>query len=64
MKIGPFGNPVYPLITEVRITENPDEITAKLNSGDWVALNGICERGVLKLMLGRVNPVEEGRAER
>lgn len=59
-----FANPVYPMVKEVRTTENPDEISEKLNSGNWVALNGINDRGVLKLMLGRINPLQEGREER
>lgn len=59
-----FANPVYPMVKEVRTTENPDEISEKLNSGNWVALNGINDRGVLKLMLGRINPLQEDREER
>ena len=57
------ANPVYPIIKEVREVENPDVIVEMLNSGNWVALNGIYNRGVLKLMLGRVNPVQEDPAE-
>lgn len=63
MKTNPFANPVYPMIKEVRITENPDVIIELLSSGDWVALNAVNDRGVLKLMLGRVNPSSEARAE-
>lgn len=57
------ANPVYPIIKEVREVENPDVIVEMLNSGNWVAINGIHNRGVLKLMLGRVNPVQEDQAE-
>ena len=51
-----FVNPVLPLVKEVRTEENPDVIVDLLNSGNWVAINGVNDRGVLKLMLGRVNP--------
>lgn len=59
----PFANDVLPFVKEVREVENPDVIVEMLGSGNWVAINGINNRGVLKLMLGRVNPVQEAQAE-
>lgn len=50
----PFANPVLPLVKEVRTEENPDVILDLLHSGNWVAINGVNDRGVLKLVLGRV----------
>lgn len=52
-------NPVLPLVKEVRTEENPDVILSLLNSGNWVAIQGVSNRGVLRLMLGRVNPIAE-----
>lgn len=59
----PAANPVYPMVQEVRQEENPDVIVDLLSSGNWVAINGVNNRGSLKLLLGRVNPVSEARAE-
>lgn len=60
----PFANPVYPIVREIRVEKNPDVIVRLLSSGNWVAVNGVNDRGELKLMLGRVNPVLEAQGER
>jgi len=52
-------NPVYQHVKEVREEENPDVIIEMLASGNWVAIGGVNDRGVLKLMLGRVNLLPE-----
>lgn len=60
----PFGNPVYPIVKEIRTEKDPDVIVRLLSSGNWVAVNGVNNRGELTLMLGRVNPASEDQEGR
>lgn len=56
-------NPVYKHVKEIRAEENPDVIADMLTSGNWIAIGGYNDRGVLRLMLGRVKPLPEDLKE-